>query len=537
MSSDATTPPPGSPPGSVPGTEPGPTATVLRGARLVDVDVDGGAASEPVDVVLADGRVHAVGRPGETLAAPRGADVVELDGRWVLPGLWDSHVHMGQWALARQRYDVSAATSAPEAAAMVVDRLRERADGTAADDAHASADPHLFVAVGFRDGLWPEAPTAAVLDDAISAAGLPPTPVVVMCGDLHSAWLSTAALRRLGVPDGSSDGVVREEEWFSLMAAVQEVPQDVLDAWVGEAVRAAAARGVVGVVDFELADNVTAWRRRLGAGTTGLRVAAAVWREHLDGAVARGLETGDAVPGTQGLLTQGPFKVISDGSLNTRTAYCHDPYPGMAGHDAHGVLNVAPDELVPLMALAARHGIHSAIHAIGDRAVGLALDAFVASGAVGSIEHAQMVAPDDVARFAELGVTASVQPEHAMDDRDVVERYWGDRADRVFPLRTLHRAGVRLVLGSDAPVAPLDPWQAVSAAVDRTRDGREPWQPGEALPVEVALAASVRSRIEPGRPADVAVLDADPLTTRGDALRTMPVAGTLLAGRWTHRAF
>ncbi|KGM12344.1 amidohydrolase [Cellulomonas carbonis T26] len=505
---------------------------------MVDVDVRGGAVDGPVDVVLADGRVHAVGRPGETLAAPRGAEVVDLDGRWVLPGLWDNHVHMGQWALARRRYDVSAASSAPEAAAMVVARLRERAGradaATRPHGAHEDADPDLFVAVGFRDGLWPEAPTAAVLDDAIAAAGLPPTPVVVMCGDLHSAWLSTAALRRLGVTRQTT-GVLREDDWFPLMSAVHEVPRDVLDEWVADAAAAAAARGVVGIVDFELDDNVTAWRRRVEQGTRDLRVAAAVWREHLDGAVARGLETGDVVPGTHGLVTQGPFKVISDGSLNTRTAFCHDPYPGVDGPDAHGVLNVATEELVPLMTLAARHGLHAAIHAIGDRATALALDAFGASGAVGSIEHAQMVAPNDVVRFADLGVTASVQPEHAMDDRDVVERYWADRADRVFPLRTLHRAGVRLVLGSDAPVAPLDPWQAVSAAVDRARDGREPWRPDEALPIEVALAASVRSRVEPGRPADVVVVDADPLTTRGDALRTMPVAGTLLAGRWTHR--
>lgn len=517
-------------------------STLLRQARVVPLpdlpgDVPGasattgtapsdapGGADHPVDVRLEDGRITAVSAPGERLE-PRPWDVVvDLDGRWVLPGLWDHHVHMGQWALARQRFDVAAATSAREAAALVVGRLRER-------DAD---DDSLLMAVGFRDGLWPEPPTARVLDDAVAAAGLPPIPVVVVCGDLHSAWLSTAALRRFGIA-GHDEGILREEDWFPLLAALQEVPTDRLDRWVAEAADAAAARGVVGIVDLEMADNVSVWERRVAGGMTRLRVAAGVWRDHLDRAVARELATGDVVGGTHGLVTLGPFKVISDGSLNTRTAYCHDPYDGLEGPHAHGLLNVPSEELVPLMAYATRHDIHCAIHAIGDRANALALDAFEATRARGSVEHAQLLADDDVARFARLGVVASVQPEHAMDDRDVVERYWPDRAARTFPLRRLHEAGVRLAFGSDAPVAPLDPWLAVSAAVDRARDGRAPWQPQEALPVGVALAASVRSRVAVGQPADLVVLDADPLTTRGDALRALPVAATLLAGRWTHR--
>jgi predicted amidohydrolase YtcJ len=500
------------------------TSTLLRSARVVDLDVPGGAVGDPVDLRVVDGHLETVSRPGETLTPRSWDDVVDLDGRWVLPGLWDAHTHMGQWALARRRLDVSSATSAQEAAALVVAHLRE----------HPAAPDEVVVGAGFRDGLWPRVPTAADLDDALAAAGLPPAAVVLVCGDLHSGWLSGPALGRLGAAAGCT-GVLREDDWFPVMSALQEAPPALLDRWVADAVDAASARGVVGVVDLEMTDNLSVWRRRVEAGTRGLRVAAGVWREHLEGAVARGLATGDVLPGTDGLVSLGPFKVISDGSLNTRTAYCHDPYPGLTGPHAHGILNVGPEELVPLMAHATRHGIRCAIHAIGDRANALALDAFAASGASGSIEHAQMVAAEDVARFARLGVVASVQPEHAMDDRDVVEHYWGDRVDRVFLLRRFHEAGVRLLLGSDAPVAPLDPWLAVSAAVDRARGDREPWQAHEALPVEVALAASVRSRVAAGQPADLVVVDADPLTTRGEALRSMPVAATVLMGRWTHR--
>jgi predicted amidohydrolase YtcJ len=416
--------------------------------------------------------------------------------------------------------DVASAASAAEVVRLVVERLRSE----------PVPEGSTLVAFGFRDGLWPDTPTAALLDEGIAAAGLAPTPVVVICGDLHSAWLSTAAARRLGVPAG----IVREEPWFALSGRLDASSEDVVDGWVDDAVRAAAARGVVGIGDYELADNLASWHRRLAAGAR-LRVAAGVWREHLDGAVARELQTGDVLAGTDGLLTLGSLKVISDGSLNTFTAYCHDDYLRSDGVATRGLLNVGPDELVPLMSKAARHGIHAAIHAIGDRANTLALDAFAASGARGSIEHAQLLDPADVARFVELGVVASVQPEHAMDDRDVIDRYWADRSARTYTFAALHAAGVRLMLGSDAPVAPLDPWVAISAAVSRSRDGRESWHPEQRIPVRVALASSVRSTVTAGAAADLVVLDADPLSCAADQLREMPVAGTLLAGEWTHR--
>ena len=155
----------------------------------------------------------------------------------------------------------------------------------------------------------------------------------------------------------------------------------------------------------------------------------------------------------------------------------------------------------------------------------------------GSIEHAQLLRRDDIARFAELGVLASVQPEHAMDDRDVADRYWAGRTDRAFMLAELSAAGVELALGSDAPVAPLDPWVAISAAVGRTRDGREPWHPEQAIEARAALAASTGGHgadVLAGGSADLAIVELDPFGASADELRNMPVAATLLAGRFTH---
>ncbi|MFC7024871.1 amidohydrolase [Promicromonospora thailandica] len=492
-----------------------------------------------MDVLVRDRVVVRVAPAGELRG--RGADgvapeQVDLGGRVVMPGLWDAHVHLTQWALVRRRLDLSGARSAAEAAALVRARL----------DAGLPEPGTALVGYGFRDGLWPDAPTAALLD---AAAG--EVPVVLVSGDLHCAWLNTAGLRFVGATAHPS-GMLREAEWMPLSAAVDRAPDHLADAWVADAAAAAAARGVVGVVDLEITDNLTAWRRRFAAGFTGLRVRAGVWTPWLDDVLAEGLRTGDVLPDTGGLLEQGPFKVVTDGSLNTRTAYCHAPYPGLDGPDAHGILSVPPDELVPLMGRAHAGGLHCAIHAIGDRANTLALDAFAATGARGSVEHAQLLDDADLARFAALGVVASVQPEHALDDRDVADRYWAGRTGRAFPYGTLADAGAVLTLGSDAPVAPLDPWIAAAAAVSRTRDGRPAWHPEQRITPAAALAASTDGRglvPVPGAPADLVVLDGDPLAAvqddpgrsdaaaTADALRTIPVAGTLLAGRWTHRTF
>ena len=507
---------------------------VLTGARVVGAHAAvprSGAQVDPragalVDILVRDGRIAAV---AADLSGDLPAHVTRLDlaGRCVMPGLWDNHVHFTQWALARQRLDLSGTTSAADVARLVVERLRTQPVPAGA----------ALTGLGFRDALWSDTPTAALLDDAIAAAGLPATPVILMSGDLHCGWLNTAALRSAalaahGVGDHPT-GVLREAQWFAVSEDVSVVAPDVLESLVDEAARAAAARGVVGVMDVEIADNLSVWTRRVQSGVTSLRLSAGVWPEHLDRAIARELATGDVLPGTDGLVTMGPLKIIADGSLNTRTAYCHDPYPGLVGPDARGVLTYDLDRLVPLMTQAARHGIACAIHAIGDRANTVVLDAFEASGARGSVEHAQLVSAEDVPRFAALGVVASVQPEHAMDDRDVVDRYWAGRAHRAYPYRDLLESGATLALGSDAPVAPLDPWVAIAAAVGRTRDERTPWHPEQALPIGAALAASVRSGVEPGQVADLVVLDTDPTTADAATLRTMPVVATLLGGRLT----
>jgi len=480
---------------------------LLRGARIVGT----APGSEPVDILLKHGVITAIGRGLE------GTATVDLDGRFVMPGLWDGHVHLGLTALSARRTDVSTASSAAEAARLMASGPRPA--------------PGLpLVGVGFRDGLWAEAPTRQILDAAVADR-----PVVVLSADLHCCWLNSAALAAFGHSDHPT-GLLREDEAFRVIAAAQTVPADLLDEWVTAAATDAATRGVVGVVDFEMADTVQDWTRRFAAGFRGLRVAAAVYTPWLDSAIEHGYSSGQVVEGSGSQLTVGPFKVMTDGSLNTRTAFCADPYEGLAGRGSWGQLTVPTAVLVGLLRRAHEAGFTSAVHAIGDEANRLALDAFAAAGCGGRIEHAQLLLGSDYGRFTALGVAASVQPEHAMDDREVADRYWAGRTDRAFALRSLLDAGAELILGSDAPVAPLDPWVTIAAAVSRSRDGLEPWHPEQRISVVEAIAASTNgvSRVKVGGVADLAVADLDPLCATPEQLRTMPVAATMLAGYFTH---
>ncbi|MDV9173777.1 amidohydrolase [Streptomyces sp. W16] len=489
-------------------SSPAPALTLAR-VRL-------GAGGPLVRVRVADGRITHVVPEADAVAG--GERVLDLGGRRLLPGLWDAHVHLAEWASARHRLDLAGTTSARA----VTELVRERA---------GAVDGTVLYGYGFRDGLWPDAPHKALLD-----AVLPDRPVALVSADLHAAWFNSACLALVGRGDHPT-GLIREHEAHEALAALPATPDEVLDGWIEEACRAAAARGVTGVIDFQFGDTVGDWERRSAQFPPAVRVSAAVYPSYLDAAIKRGLRTGDEVGADGSLVRVGPLKLFTDGSLNTRTALCRDPYPGLEGTDgAHGIEETAPDELVRLMRHAAAHGIEPAVHAIGDHANTVALDAFETVHCRGRIEHAQLLSPQDVPRFARLGVTAGVQPRHATDDRDVADRHWAGRTGRAFPYGDLLAAGARLEFGSDAPVSPLDPWLAIASAVSRTDDERPAWHPEQRLSVPDALVAAARGRrlIRVGDPADLVVVDVDPLDVDPDTLRAMPVHATMTNGRWTH---
>ncbi|GAA4482855.1 amidohydrolase [Microbacterium panaciterrae] len=494
----------------------GGTVSALRAVRIATPDRRLLAVDGPVDVLLEDGRIADIAPTG---ALPLRGEILDGDGGWVIPGLWDHHVHTVQWALAAQRENLADASSAAEAAALMADA------------------PVLGggrrVGAGFRSNRWTDRPELALLD-----ARTGEVPTYLIGADVHSVWMNSAAFRREGFP-APSDGVLREEDAFEISRRLNAADPRIADLAVSDAARRAASRGIVGLVDFDMAWNAEAWSRRIAAGFDTHRVEFAVYPHDLDRAIAARLATGDPLPDDpRGLVRVGPLKIISDGSLGTRTAACSHGYADDPHN--HGVLTVPPAELQELLIRATGAGLGIALHAIGDLAVTAALDAFTVTGAHGTIEHAQLVRHGDLARFARLGVAASAQPQHALDDRDAADVLWAAQTAIPYPLASLHRAGATLRFGSDAPVAPLDPWQAIAAAVFRSDDGREPWHPEERLDVETALAASAHdgtdggAGLRPGAAADLVVIGADLATAGPRTLREMPVGATLVGGRVTY---
>ncbi len=482
-----------------------------------------GVGGPQVDVEIANGHVHAI-RPAQSSPSRRGVARFDCRGTILVPGLEDAHVHMSQWASARRRVDLTEATSAQHAATIVA-------------NAHAmgpKTEPgSVLVGYGFRDGLWSDAPTDRVLEQA-----LPGTPVVLQSNDMHTAWLSPAALQLLGNP-ANQKGILREQDCYAAVAALTRSDEQSLDASVVDATQAAARRGVTRILDFEYADTVTDWTRRATHYDIATRITCIVRMSDLDRAINLGWNTGQIVSGTRGLVDIGHLKIFIDGSLNSRTAYCHHAYPQeRLGQNLYfGLEEMTSQELNEVVRRGAAHGLLPALHAIGDRAVEMALNALDHVGRGGRIEHAQLVASRDLPRFGRPGLLVGVQPAHAPDDRDVAGIHWEGRTERAFALASLLSAGADLRLGSDAPNAVLDPWDGIASAVARTDDDRPPWHPEQALPLGAALRAASggRSGISVGDVADLTLLSADPRGMSFGELKEMPIGGTLLSGRWTWR--
>ena len=244
------------------------------------------------------------------------------------------------------------------------------------------------------------------------------------------------------------------------------------------------------------------------------------------------------------MLRLGYLKAFMDGTLGSQTARMLD---------GTGVQITSREALVEILRRAAPAGWPVAVHAIGDLANREALDAFEETreawaplGLRHRIEHAQLLAPEDVGRFAAIGVAASVQFSHATSDRDVADRYWADKTAGAYAFRSLLDSGAVVANGSDAPIEELDPLAGIRAGVLRTIDERPAWHPEQALTVEQAFQATCvtpawlsydehrRGKLVPGFQADLVVLNRDPFELEPEELADVEVVATMVGGRWTH---
>jgi predicted amidohydrolase YtcJ len=459
-----------------------------------------------------------------------GPERVDLGGRCVVPGFSDSHVHFPTWALARRQLSLEGTRSLDEAVARVRDAVADVPAG------------RWLRGRGWRDGDWAAQPTRQALDEVSGA-----TPVALEAHDGHSLWLNSVALAHAvgdlevegGVVErderGEPTGVLREEAAWRFHDRFVEVSEDeALDA-MRAALRLANERGVTAVHDKDGGVGAPAlWQRLLGEAQLTVRVWQSLPAAQLEHLAALGLSS----PLGDGLLRIGYLKAFMDGTLGSRTARLLD---------GSGVEITSREELTEIVARAARAGWPVAVHAIGDQANRDALDAFAETrdewaprGLRPRIEHAQLLGWEDVPRFAEIGVAASVQFSHAPSDRDLADRYWAGMTDRAYAYRSVWEAGAVVANGSDAPIEDLDPLAGIRAGVLRE------WHPEQRLSVEQALEATTvtpawlageerrRGKLLPGFLADLVVLDRDPVTSAPEALADVRVVATMLAGRWVH---
>ncbi|HVP39772.1 MAG TPA: amidohydrolase family protein [Candidatus Saccharimonadales bacterium] len=523
-----------------------------RGVRLVNGAVWTGRAERPwaAGLELRGGRVAALlGASREPAAGPaaarsgaggRSAPELDLRGRAVLPGLVDAHVHLLPWARRRAWLDLR---DAPDLAAV---------QRTLAAAAAALAPGEWLLAHGFHPAsLGAARPHRAQLD-----AALPGRPVYIVTHDSHAAWASSEALRLAGVgratadpPEGRLERDARGEPTGFLFESARELvtrhipapgaarEQELLEAGQREAHRL----GVTSVHSFEGASEWRALQRLREAGRLTLRVVHMFPRAELPAYLEAGLRAGFG----DERLRLGGLKLFADGTLGLRTAKMHQPYA--AG--GTGEWAVPPAELAELAGRAAAAGLGVAIHAIGDAAVGAALDALEAARRQGAVplrvEHVQILARADLPRFAAAGIAASVQPVHFVTDRELAQAQWGERCALAYAWGPLAAAGAELVFGTDAPIEALDPWATLAAATAPGGPGTPAHHPARAVGLAQALEAMTRAPFRamglaggelcPGAPADLVVLDrgARDLESGGERGTIRPQL-TLVDGRAVH---
>ncbi|HEX2427464.1 MAG TPA: amidohydrolase [Gaiellaceae bacterium] len=490
-------------------------------------------SSLPLARALAIAGAHVAGGVGTHETALPSPDVVDLGGRCVLPGFTDSHVHFPTWSLSQHDVRLEGVSRLAEA----LERVR----------VHPRRGSWIR-GTGWRSAEWDAQPTREALDEVTGD-----TPAMLWSKDYHSVWLNSAALARadgdLQVEGGVVErdeadgptGILREESAWQFRARFAAVPEDEWVEATREGLRIAASRGVVAIHDKDGWLGAPGIFQRIAEreGLT-LRVWQSVPYERLAELEALGIHSGIG----DDFLRIGYLKAFMDGTLGSQTAWMLDD---------SGVVITSGEELAEIIREGARLGWPVGVHAIGDRANREALDAFESTREVWApiglrhrIEHAQCLAPEDVGRFAELGVACSVQFSHAPSDRDLAERFWPERLDDAYAFRSLWDSGALVANGSDAPVEELDPLAGIRAGALRTIDERPAWHAEQCLSVEEALLASTvtpawlarderrRGRLLPGYLADLVILSRDPLDCEPDELASIEVVATMVGGRWVH---
>lgn len=520
--------------------------TVLHNAVIYTVDE---AAPRAEAMAFARGQILAVGREEEVLARFPDAERLDAGGRTVVPGLIDAHAHLFGLAASLLQADLVTTGSVDE----VVARLQ-------AFEADLPEGAWLL-GRGWDQNWWPEArfPSAHDLDGAF-----PDRPVYLTRVDGHAAWVNSATMRAVGGldhrqdpsggrivrdDDGAPTGVLIDAAMGLVRNAIPEPSRAEVRLSLDLALRETARHGLTGVHDAGLQlSQITVAREAIDEHRFPLRLYAMI------GGAGPALEyycEHGPVIDQGGRLTVRSVKFYIDGALGSRGAALLEEYEDDPGND--GLLMVEPDAFGVMVDRAMGCGLQVNTHAIGDRGARVVLDAYerVIPGHPENpgrhrMEHAQVLAPRDFPRFAELDVIASVQPIHGTSDMGWAEQRLGpERVQGAYAWRTLVDHGARLALGSDFPVEPVSPLIGFHAAITRQdAEGNPPggWHPDQRLTrdealrgftLDAAYAAFMENQVgslAPGKRADFVILDRDIMTIPAAEILETRVLATFLDG-------
>jgi predicted amidohydrolase YtcJ len=483
----------------------------------------------------------------------REVEFIDLQGRTVLPGLVDSHVHFIWWALNLRLADLGPARSEDHA----LELLRANSADTAPGE--------WIVGFGWSHNLWdrPALPSAESLDRIF-----PNNPVYLSSKCGHVAWVNSAAMAAGEISHATKDpfggeierkngrptGILKETANALVHSRIPAPTDEQRFRALDKGQKIAHSLGLTGMHTPEDLDTWGFLQRAHETGRLSMRVnfwipVAAL--SHLEALQVRhGL--GDD------RLRISAVKLFSDGSLGGRTALMHEPYENEP--DNRGICVCEADEIRSLTLRANRCGLAMAIHAIGDKAVHNVLRAYeaaqdeIADKAVcapvkNRVEHLQVYSNNDMQLLRKVRPVASMQPVHLCADMGPADRFWGSRSQNAYAFSTLQEAGCTLAFGSDAPVEPINPFYGLYAAVSRRNLEGLPengWHPAEKLPIEDALQAytwntAVASgqtnrlgSLEETKLADFIILDADPLDLTPEQIRDLRPAATYSGGQLVH---
>ncbi|AMT92832.1 amidohydrolase [Brevibacterium linens] len=532
--------------------QPAPDAILVDGETIVAV----GTRAELLDIAAAQSSTTAAlasaGGVGATTVIP-GLEIDEIDcgGQVILPGFVDGHIHSIMYADSLTDLDLSQTKSLAEAVALI----RERADSLPVGT--------WVVGSGWDLNKWedPSYPDRTLLD-----AEVPDHPVAMWSLDLHTLWANAHALEIAGIdeatPDPSGGSFVRDDG--QLTGLVREDATDLVARFIPEPSREEQverlattqelflSQGLTGIHDFDGIAATLGWNDLHEAGRQDTRVTLFLRSPEVPWAIETGWHTGDG----DDWLQCGGLKLFSDGALGSHTSHMSSPFPETDGETENfGIAQMTEDELFEQAHIATEAGISVAIHAIGDQANHHVLEVFdrlrdITRAAEEKydrplrhrVEHAQFIQPSDVARFAELGVLASMQPRHCISDLHLLHLIDESAQLAAYAWPDLLEAGAHVVFGSDGPVEPANPFAAIYAAMTRANISGEAsttFQPHRRLSaVEAvrlhtqgpAFAAGLEARrgyLAPGMDADFILVDTDPCAAEGlssDALNTEAAA-------------